>query len=57
MLSETQAENSLEFIKTFKTEDTLILVDPVLGDDGKRYVNFSDGLLGVIKKMVKENHI
>lgn len=57
MLSETQAENSLEFIKTFKTEDTLILVDPVLGDDGKRYVNFSDGLLGVIKKMVKEADI
>ena len=57
MLGETQAKSALEFIRTLKTENTKVLVDPVLGDDGKRYMNFSEELLGAIKEMVKEADI
>ena len=57
MLNETQAGNALEFIKTLKSEGTRVLVDPVLGDDGKRYMNFSEELLAAMKEMVKEADI
>ena len=57
MLNEVQANNALEFIKAFKTEGTRVLVDPVLGDDGERYMNYSEELLGAIKEMVKEADI
>lgn len=57
MLNEAQANSALEFIKAFKTENTHVLVDPVLGDDGERYMNFSDSLLNAIKEMVKEADI
>lgn len=57
MLNETQAGSALEFIKTLKSEGTRVLVDPVLGDDGKRYMNFSEELLAAIKEMVKEADI
>ena len=57
MLNEMQAGSALEFIKTLKTKGTRILVDPVLGDDGKRYMNFSEELLAAMKEMVKEADI
>ena len=57
MLNETQAGSALEFIKTLKSEGTRVLVDPVLGDDGKRYMNFSEELLAAMKEMVKEADI
>jgi len=57
MLSETQANSALEFIRTFKNKNTIVLVDPVLGDDGERYVNYSDEFLNIMKKMVSEADI
>ena len=57
MMSQTQALNSLEFIRQFKTDKTTVLVDPVLGDDGKTYKNFSVGLLQTIRDMTKEADI
>lgn len=34
-----------EFLKQFKTGETILLVDPVMGDDGFTYANFSPDLL------------
>ena len=57
MMSGQQAKNSLEFIKGFKSASTKVLVDPVMGDDGKTYTNFSKELLTTIKAMVNEADI
>ena len=54
MLNEQQANASLEFIRSFKKGNTKVLVDPVLGDDGQRYMNFSNELLSAMKELVKE---
>ncbi len=54
MMSSVQARNSLEFIKKFKTDSNKVLVDPVMGDDGRTYKNFSNELLETIREMVKE---
>ncbi|WP_035802240.1 PfkB family carbohydrate kinase [Butyrivibrio sp. FCS014] len=57
MMSSSQAASSLEFIRTFKSENTKVLVDPVMGDDGRTYNNFSKELLETIREMVKEADI
>ena len=57
MMSSHQAKNSLEFIKAFKSEGTKVLVDPVMGDDGRTYQNFSKELLETIREMVQEANI
>ena len=57
MVSSLQAANSLEFIKAFKSEHTIVLVDPVMGDDGITYSNFSKELLKTIQEMAKEADI
>lgn len=57
MISSKQAGNSLEFIREFKTSETKVLVDPVMGDDGKTYRNYSNELLETIREMVKEADI
>lgn len=57
MMSNVQATNTLDFIRQFKTENTTVLVDPVLGDDGRTYKNFSADLLNTIREMTKEADI
>ncbi len=57
MMSENQALNVLDFIKCFKKEGTKVLVDPVMGDDGKVYANYTPELLEIMKKMVDEADI
>ena len=57
MMSNEQAIESLDFIRQFKTANTTVLVDPVMGDDGRTYKNFSVDLLHTIRKMVKEADI
>ena len=54
MMSSLQAANSLKFIRTFKSENTKVLVDPVMGDDGRTYKNFSEELLKTIKSMERK---
>lgn len=57
MMSSLQAINSLEFILRMRSEGTKVLVDPVMGDDGRTYRNFSKELLETIRRMVKEADI
>ncbi len=57
MMNSHQAMSSLELIKNLKSEGTKVLVDPVMGDDGHTYKNFSKELLETIREMVKESDI
>ena len=41
---EKQADQILKFIDIFAGEDTLILTDPVMGDDGEVYPIYTEGL-------------
>ena len=43
--SEAQVDIVSDFIHLFKKKDTLVIVDPVMGDDGFTYANFSPDLL------------
>ncbi len=49
--SEAQIEHIFKFIETFRHEDTFLLVDPVMGDDGKKYDLYTDGLLQKMKML------
>ncbi len=43
--SEEQLELVEEFIKKFATKQTLVLVDPVMGDGGELYSTYTEGLM------------
>lgn len=47
---EKQIDEIFKFINSFHHTDNLLLVDPIMGDDGENYDMFSDELL---KKMIK----
>ena len=49
--SEAQISQIFKFIDTFKTPDTFLLVDPVMGDDGITYDTFTPALLKQMKKL------
>lgn len=49
--SEEQIRQIFHFIDTFDEPDTFLLVDPVLGDDGKTYDLFTPSLLEQMKKL------
>lgn len=49
-----QIEKVLCFLEEFKGRDTLYLADPVLGDGGRLYGNFTQELLAEMKKLVKK---
>lgn len=49
-----QINNIFHFLDTFYKEETRLLVDPVMGDDGEVYDIFSDGLLEKMKDLVKQ---
>ena len=42
----------LDFISQFKGEDTLLFVDPVMGDNGKRYATCDEDLCNGMRKLV-----
>ncbi|ARJ37521.1 pyridoxine kinase [Sporosarcina sp. P21c] len=47
-----QIHHILTFLESFYTDRTLLLVDPVLGDNGKAYDNFDEELLEQMKVLV-----
>lgn len=49
--SEAQIHEIFHFIEEFRTPDTFLLVDPVMGDDGSTYSVFTEGLLAQMKKL------
>ncbi|SFU85950.1 bifunctional hydroxymethylpyrimidine kinase/phosphomethylpyrimidine kinase [Butyrivibrio sp. INlla21] len=51
MPSEEMAGSVLDFVNTFNREGAVLLVDPVMGDGGKCYSNYSDAMLAKIKDL------
>ena len=49
--SEQQIDIVLDFIKKFSDNDTLIFVDPVMGDDGKLYSTYTEELRDRMKEL------
>jgi len=50
--SEEQIRNIFHFLDTFYKEDTFLLVDPVMGDDGEVYDMFTPELCRLMKQLV-----
>lgn len=55
--SEEQIDVVLNFIKRFSSKDTLIFVDPVMGDDGVLYSTYNDILRDRMKELCSVAHI
>ena len=51
--SEKQVDKILDFINSFETENTLVLVDPVMGDGGKAYKTYTKELCSRMVELVK----
>ncbi|MFA5498355.1 MAG: pyridoxamine kinase [Candidatus Cloacimonadia bacterium] len=41
------------FIEKFRRPDQLIVVDPVMGDDGELYKSFTEEMIGEMRKLIK----
>lgn len=54
LLAEHQYEHIEAFIDTFKTENTLVVVDPVLGDEGELYDCFNEKIVESVKSLIKK---
>jgi pyridoxine kinase len=52
--SERQIEKIFSFLKAFRTDDTFLLVDPVLGDDGQVYAMYTQHLCEQMKALVRQ---
>ena len=52
MPGEKVIDDVQSFAKAFRTEKTIFLVDPVMGDNGDRYSNYSDEMLIKMKELV-----
>ncbi len=53
LASPDQIEIVRRFIEAFKKEDTVTVIDPVMGDDGKLYPSYSPVLAGKMKELVE----
>lgn len=52
-----QGEIISQFIDDFKTDDTVIVVDPIMGDDGEMYPCHNEGTVSAVKALVKKADI
>lgn len=50
--SAEQIEIVLEFVECFRNEETMIIVDPVMGDHGKIYTTYTDEMCEEMKQLV-----
>ncbi|MBQ3783830.1 MAG: pyridoxamine kinase [Lachnospiraceae bacterium] len=55
--SKDQIEIVSQFLKDFKTEDTIVIMDPVMGDYGKAYTTYTHEMCQEMKKLVKHADI
>ena len=49
-----QADKAVDFIQRFKKEETKVLVDPVMGDDGEEYPIYTEELCEKMRMLVRE---
>ena len=57
LLDPVQAGKVLRFVRRFHGPDTLLLVDPVMGDEGVTYANYSGELHEIIAQLAEEADI
>ena len=57
LLDPVQARKVQHFVKTFHKSGTLLLVDPVMGDEGVTYANYSGELHEIITQLAEEADI
>ena len=57
LLDPVQARKVQHFVKTFHKSGTLLLVDPVMGDEGVTYANYSGELHEIIAQLEEEADI
>ena len=57
LTGDKQIDYVLEFIDEFAKEDTFVLIDPVMGDNGKVYKTFSKELLCKMRELTKRAHL
>ncbi len=57
MGSVRQIDHVRAFIRDFQQADQLIVVDPVLGDNGKLYSSFTHEMVGKMKELVRDANI
>lgn len=50
--SAEQIEIVLEFVEQFRENDTFVVIDPVMGDHGKRYVTYTEEMCEEMKQLV-----
>lgn len=51
--SKEQIDIVIEFIKMFKKNDTVVIVDPVMGDHGKLYSTYTKEMCDEMKRLIK----
>lgn len=51
--SKEQIDIVLEFFKKFKKENTVVIIDPVMGDYGKLYSTYTQEMCDEMKKLIK----
>jgi pyridoxine kinase len=51
--SKEQVKLVIDFIERFATPDTLIIVDPVMGDNGKLYISFSKETANGLRELAR----
>lgn len=55
--STEQVDIVLDFIKDFKNDSNIVVVDPVMGDNGKLYSSMDDNMISKMKELVKKADI
>lgn len=50
--SKQQIDMVIDFIKRFRIEETKVIIDPVMGDDGKPYATYTQEMCEEMKKLV-----
>lgn len=51
--SEEQTDIVIDFIQSFKNNAEFVLVDPVMGDFGKMYKTYTDGMCSKMKELIR----
>lgn len=51
--SKEQIDIVSDFLENFKTKDTIVVVDPVMGDNGKLYSTYTQEMCSEMKKLIK----
>lgn len=55
--SDRQVDIILEFIDSFKNKENIVVVDPVMGDNGKLYPTMSENMVIKMRQLVKKADI